>query len=278
MKTDFFFRKKETMLVEKTTRVKMGKRKRDKKINYFKLNKGTWLLSGGIILLIILLLLIHFIGAISILINLRFVSYILIYLGLIIHLILVGDKPFTKSKNYIKESRNFIYSIIGIFVIFTLVGFFVPLPESVTEKILKFIQDIFEKTQGMNQVELTKFIFLNNLKSSFLGMVLGFILGIYPILVAVVNGGLLGFVASFSVAEEGFGVLWRLFPHGIFELPAVFISLGLGLKLGTFIFKKNKLKSFEEYFWNSLRVFLFFILPLLVLAAIIEGILVFYFG
>ena len=70
-------------------------------------------------------------------------------------------------------------------------------------------------------------------------------------------------------------VLWRIFPHGIFELPAVFISLGLGLKLGTFIFQRNKLKAFAEFFWNSLRVFLFIVLPLLIIAAIIEGSLIF---
>jgi len=43
-----------------------------------------------------------------------------------------------------------------------------------------------------------------------------------------------------SVGIEGYGILWRLVPHGIFELPAVFISLGLGIKLGTFIFREYR--------------------------------------
>ena len=34
--------------------------------------------------------------------------------------------------------------------------------------------------------------------------------------------------------------LFRLLPHGIFELPAIFISLGLGLRFGMFIFQKEK--------------------------------------
>lgn len=185
---------------------------------------------------------------------------------------------YKESWNYIKKSRKFIYAIAVIFAIFALIGFFVPFPASVIEKILEFIQETLGKTEGMNQFELTKFIFFNNLQSSFLGMILGFVLGIFPIFVAVANGLLLGFVASISVSQDGIFVLWRLLPHGIFELLAVFISLGLGLKLGTFIFQKNKSESFRNYFWNSLRVFFFIVLPLLILAAIIEGSLIHFFG
>ena len=187
-------------------------------------------------------------------------------------------KEYKKSWDYIKESKKFIYAIIWVFVAFALIGFFVPFPEPIVEKIFEFIRNILEQTQGMGLGELTSFIFLNNLKSSFFGLVFGLVLGIYPVLVAVVNGLLIGFVASISVAEEGISVLWRLLPHGIFELPAVFISLGLGLKFGTFIFQKNKSESFKKYFLNSLRVFLFVVLPLLIVAAIIESVLIFYFG
>lgn len=185
---------------------------------------------------------------------------------------------YKKSWNYIKESKKFIYIIVGIFFAFALIGFFVPFPESLVKIFQKLIKELLAETQGMNQMQLFSFILQNNLKSSFLGMIFGFFLGIYPILIAVVNGCLLGFVASISTAEEGVSSLWRILPHGIFELPAVFIALGLGLKFGTFIFQKNKYKFFKKYFWNSLRVFLFIILPLLVLAAIIEASLIYYLG
>lgn len=183
---------------------------------------------------------------------------------------------YENSWNYLKESRKFVYLIVVIFFVFALIGFFVPFPDSIIEKILEYIQEILSKTENMGVSELTSFIFFNNLKSSFFGMVFGFILGIFPVLVAVVNGGLLGFVASAVVSQEGFLSLWRIFPHGIFELPAVFISLGLGLKFGTFVFQKDKSKYFKKYFWNSLRVFFFVIIPLLIIAAIIEGVLIFY--
>jgi len=59
-------------------------------------------------------------------------------------------------------------------------------------------------------------------------------------------------------------------------LPAIFLSFGLGIKLGTFILQKKKIESFKDYFLNSLRVFFFVILPLLIVAAIIEGVLIHY--
>ncbi len=183
-------------------------------------------------------------------------------------------REYKDSLSYIKESKNFIYFIIGIFFVFALIGFFVPASEDLTKIILEFIEKLLEQTKDMSQGELIKFIFANNLQSSFFGLVLGVVLGIFPVLAAITNGYLLGFVGAMSAEAEGFFSLCRILPHGIFELPAIFISLGLGLKLGSFIFQKEKRKLFRKYFWNSLRVFLFVILPLLVIAAIIEGLLI----
>ncbi len=187
-------------------------------------------------------------------------------------------EEYKNSWNYLKESKNFIYIIIIIFFVFVLIGFFIPAPDFLTEQILKFIEELIGKTQGMSQWDLIKFIFLNNLQSSFYGVVFGVLLGIFPIVAAIANGYLLGFVSSITVENSGFLVLWRLLPHGIFELPAVFISLGLGLKFGTFIFKKRKMESFKEYLFNSLKVFFLIVIPLLIIAGIIEGSLIFIIG
>ncbi|HDZ60621.1 MAG TPA: stage II sporulation protein M [Candidatus Pacearchaeota archaeon] len=181
------------------------------------------------------------------------------------------SEQYRESWNYIKESRNFIYIIIGVFLFFAVIGSVFPVPEAISKTILEFIEKLLKETQGLSQLELIKYIFVNNLQSSFFGLLLGIIFGIIPVLFAAINGYLLGFVLSISVMGGGLLVIWRLFPHGIFELPAIFISLGLGLRLGCFIFQKNIPKSFRKYFWNSLRVFLFIVLPLLIIAAIIEG-------
>ena len=184
---------------------------------------------------------------------------------------------YRESLDYIKDSRNFIYSIMIIFLSFSFIGFFVPAPPMLEARILEFIEELLRKTGGLSQLELIKFIFFNNIQSSFIGMLFGIILGIFPVIATVANGYLLGFVAEKTAEAGGISILWRIFPHGIFELPALFISLGLGLKLGTFILKKNKLKTLAIYLLKSIKTFIIIVIPLLIIAAVIEGSLIFLF-
>lgn len=218
--------------------------------------------------------------------------------------------------NYLKESKRFIFIIALLFLIFVLIGFIIPAPESVTQRILTLIEEILEKTEGMGLIELIWFIFWNNLRVSFIGMISGILFGILPLLTCISNGYLLGFVSSFVASQDGFTSLWRVFPHGIFELPAVFISLGLGLLIGywaiIFIYKFIKYhkktvplwlliillilsppiflfitliidffhsKRFSKEIYSSihksLRTFFLIILPLLIIAAVIESIFIF---
>lgn len=185
-------------------------------------------------------------------------------------------KWYLESFDFIKESKDFIYSGILVFLIFAVIGGMFPIPEIIYENILEFLNEILAQTEGMNARELSIFIFKNNLTSSFLAVFLGIFLGVFPLMAAISNGYILGFVVSRSVSAEGILIIWRLFPHGIFELPAVFISIGLGIKLGSFIIQKNKLESLKDYSLNSLKVFILIVLPLLILAALIEGSLIYF--
>lgn len=185
------------------------------------------------------------------------------------------SKEYKDSINYIKETKNFTFAIITIFIIFILIGFFIPAPLQIEEAITKFIQELLEKTKDMSQAELISFIFTNNLQSSFFGMIFGILFGIFPIITSIVNGYLLGYVASAVTNTESILSLWRILPHGIFELPAIFISLGLGLKISSFVFQKEKIKSLKKYLIKSIKTFILIIIPLLIIAAIIEGILIY---
>lgn len=185
-------------------------------------------------------------------------------------------KNYKLSWDYLKESKNFIYFSVLLFFLIAIIGFLYPI--FFVDKIVGLIKELVEQTKDLNGFELIIFIFLNNLQTSFFGLILGVLLGIFPLFFIVLNGYVLGFVSALSVNTSGFLILLKLIPHGIFELPAVFISLGLGIKLGTFIFHKHKIKDFNKYFINSLRVFLFIVVPLLIIAAIIEGILMTFFG
>lgn len=181
---------------------------------------------------------------------------------------------FLKSWDYIKETKKFIFLSIGIFLLFVFLGFFVPPPESFVEFIQKYIEELLKITEGKNALEMFWFIFTNNFSSSFIGIFSGILLGIFPVLSSVFNGYLVGFVANISVANAGIFSLWRLLPHGIFELPAIFISFGMGIRMGMFVFNKNKIDSLAYYLKNSFRVFVFIVFPLLIIAGLIEGFLI----
>lgn len=184
-------------------------------------------------------------------------------------------EEYKDSWNYIKQSKDFIYVIVAVFFIFMLIGFFLPAPESIANQLLDFLKKLVAETQNLSMAGLIRFIFLNNVQSSFFSMIFGIFLGIFPVVAAIINGYLLGFVSAMSVQSEGISILLRLLPHGIFELPAIFISLGLGLKFGTFIFQKKKIEFFKKYLFSSLKVFFLIIVPLLIVAGIIEGSFIF---
>ena len=170
-------------------------------------------------------------------------------------------KEYSECWKYIKKSRKFIYAVIGVFFVFAFIGFFVPAPAYITEQIIKLFEDILAKTEGLSQFQLIKFIFFNNIKSSFFGMAAGILFGIFPVLVAILNGYVLGFVSVLSVSENGILSLLLLLPHGIFELTAIFLSLGLGIVFGY----NFSLNLYKTYFKKILSFRAFFILGILFL-------------
>jgi stage II sporulation protein M len=157
----------------------------------------------------------------------------------------------------------------GLFLVSFIIGYVFPV--FFTEIIGQLLKELVEKTEGMNFPQLLMFIFQNNLLASFVGIIFGIILGLYPLFSGFFNGYVLGFVAGKAVEIDGVEVMWRLFPHGVFELPALLISLALGLRLGVSLFKKNVRKELSYNLRESMRVFLYVIIPLLILAAVIEA-------
>jgi len=182
-------------------------------------------------------------------------------------------KNYKASWEFFKQSKIHILVALIIFIVFTIIGFLFPV--FFEQKIFELIKQLVEMFEGKNVYATTAIIFFNNIRASFFSMILGIFAGIFPLITAITNGYLLGFVANHTVKQEGILVLWRLLPHGIFELPAVIMSIGLGFKIGLSIFKPETIKN---NLVEALRFFLFVILPLLIIAAIIEGILIFFIG
>lgn len=181
---------------------------------------------------------------------------------------------------YVKECWKYIAVSTILFVLFFMSGFIFiysvsdEILQPVLEQIKKWIEELIKTTEGFGFIEMWWFIFINNSTISFISIFSGFFLSLVPIFLLVSNGFVVGLMSSLVTNEAGFLSIWRLFPHGIFEIPAVIISFALGIKFGSFLFNKNPKKQLVYLFKNSLRVFIFIIIPLLVLASIIEAALI----
>ncbi|MAH03531.1 hypothetical protein CMI39_01950, partial [Candidatus Pacearchaeota archaeon] len=60
-------------------------------------------------------------------------------------------EQYRASWNYIKESKNFIWAIVGVFLLFAFVGFFIPASPELEETIMNFLRQLLEKTKDFNQ-------------------------------------------------------------------------------------------------------------------------------
>ena len=117
-------------------------------------------------------------------------------------------------------------------------------------------------------------LFGNNLRAMVLSTLYGFIPFLYlPTLSMGVNAILLGMVAS-SVNGQWLLLAAGILPHGIFELPALCLSLAAGLCLCQNInryIRKNEKGIMTPLLLNILRVTGLVVIPLLVVAAIMES-------
>lgn len=87
-----------------------------------------------------------------------------------------------------------------------------------------------------SQLWLFVFIFANNVILSLLVMYTGAFFAIAPIYFLIMNGMVLGYLASTQFKEDK----WLFFikgilPHGIIEIPAVIVACAYGIRFGTHV-------------------------------------------
>lgn len=131
----------------------------------------------------------------------------------------------------------------------------------------------FEGFQGYNPLKLFILIFLNNSVTSLAVILLGVIFAIFPVLVSARNGLLIGIASFQAIKSKGLAFfLMRIMPHGVIEAPMILLSTAIGIKIGHEFYKKvgGSENQIKEGVRKGLKVYVFLILPLLILAAFIE--------
>lgn len=174
---------------------------------------------------------------------------------------------------YLRSIYIFIGISVLIFAVTIVMGYYAAqLNSDLATSMLKE----FEMLKWITQLPLPLLmvvIFLKNLLSSVMSVLLGLGLGIVPLIVDTSNGFLLGVVLYNVLQKEGLlYFLAGVVPHGIIELPTVLMSIGIGFRLGYLL----ALTLFGEKvnLAQEIRIAIHFLVrwitPLLLLAAAIE--------
>ncbi len=114
-------------------------------------------------------------------------------------------------------------------------------------------------------------LFIHNLITTYFDMCVFVLFGLIPVTIAVLNGFMLGFVIASAPGVSESNILSLLVPHGIFEWPAMMIAWGIGIWRG-FGYRFSKTHTtYKERWLEANKVFITVVIPLLFIAAIIEG-------
>jgi len=198
------------------------------------------------------------------------------------------DAPLSgQSENFKKRSmhalvlaRTQITAASLIFFIFVLAGLVYSGGSDgsgVFDVLKEAMEELASQVSGKGFFGITIFIFLNNLKAAFSAVILGPLFGVVPALQAAANGAIIGVVIREAASRSSaLMLLLGLMPHGIFEIPAMLISWGLGIWLGLWPLKsiRGDGLGFIGRSKMALGVMLRIVLPLLAIAALIEGALI----
>lgn len=178
------------------------------------------------------------------------------------------------------EYSRFLFMTAAAFAVIVVLAYFVglALPEQ-CDNVVGFFSAAVEDSGLMDEAGQFSAIglFFNNLRAMVLGAAYGFIPFVYfPAFSLGVNGILLGMMAAYYT-HRGYSLLLYLagiLPHGIFELPALVLSLACGLYLChsiTQYVRKNEKGVMKPLLLDMARLFLLVLVPLLLIAAFVEA-------
>ncbi|MEK6818441.1 MAG: stage II sporulation protein M [Nanoarchaeota archaeon] len=124
------------------------------------------------------------------------------------------------------------------------------------------------------------YLFFHNVLASGFRIISGIFFCIIPIGSIVDDALSNSYTLVSEVIERGF-LSWfcKFIPHSIFEIPALIISSALGVSIFFSVLKKKqRFTNLKNSFKDAFIVFVFIILPLLLIAAVIESFLIMIFN
>ena len=181
-----------------------------------------------------------------------------------------------RSRAYFQRLRPYLTASLILFSVGFAIGLMVvdrfpQMADAFEESLAGFVKSF----RGLPKGRLAVMIFLNNSVKTLLAILLGTLFGLLPAFFLVVNGAALGAVLSMSTRSRGLWVsLLSVVPHGVIELPAVFLGTAIGIMMGTILVRKFFAKSDAKMggeIGHAMKFFVTLIVPLLLVAALVEA-------
>ncbi len=179
-----------------------------------------------------------------------------------------------EALKYLSYLKGYIFFVSLVFILSTLMGYwYSSLDLAFATQTSADIGEMFDFIQGLHPLIIMVIIFLNNSIKCLIVLLLGIGFGLIPLVFLTYNGFLIGVVVFITERiESSLYVLAAIVPHGIIELPMVFLSAAIGIQLGhdlwnTLVGKKADIK--KDFKKGSL-FYIHWILPLLFIAAAVE--------
>ena len=132
-------------------------------------------------------------------------------------------------------------------------------------------KELAQRFMAMNAFAFISKVFVRNLIAVYLTTCIISLWGFFPALAAILNGLFLGWAIAYASPASYSGIAIMLVPHGVFEWPAVIIGWGVGMWKGLGYRFSSKGLTYKERFKKANIVYFTVILPLLFVAAVIEG-------
>lgn len=138
------------------------------------------------------------------------------------------------------------------------------------EELKKMVQPLL----SLDKPYIALIIFFNNMLKTFIVIALGALAGIVPIVFLLTNGFVIGILLFLTMQTRGiWSFVLAIAPHGVLEIPAVLIGAGVGLLLGVRVAKRvlgRDDRSLVPEAKKALRLFVLVVIPMLLVAALVE--------
>jgi uncharacterized membrane protein SpoIIM required for sporulation len=176
----------------------------------------------------------------------------------------------------VSEARNWILYVSFVFLVGIVCGVIISLVNpDLTRSFFSQYGEVAQKIVSESGLTTALLIFQRNATIVIVALILC-LLGVVPTLVIFLNGMVFGMIFGFREIYENFSPLELailILPHGLIELAAVFLGLGLATRTGVrWLFVGNKRKVFLKDV-VVLAQASFFVVFLLLLSALVEAFL-----